>query len=382
MKQVLRVSKRLVSNHAFETAPLVPRMWTGKAALAPETYTIDVSNESMIAGPLANPQLAAKMAQVYNDVGLVLLRGQSDIGNDLAVGKQWVTVCMPHLAKYEGGANPRKGKGVDNVYEVGAPGAAYLHYHHEMAYVNESVKSLGFCCTDALEATAEDPLRGASYVSCNLGATDDVLKTSFGQKLKERGITYIRCLTNQEKFKDVKMVDGGGAVYNHWQISFGTDCPKEAQKRAESKGLVVEWGADGYMKTKFTVSGFEYFPTLDRNLLYSAIADHGSWFDTWPGMAELDYMSEYKTAHDAERPLAITYGDGSEFTLEDLETFVKVYDDNGIPLHWQKGDIAVVCNYRFAHGRLGYELQPGEKRELGVILGEMYERSGNRSHAW
>ena len=96
--------------------------------------------------------------------------------------------------------------------------AAYLHYHHEMAYVNESVKSLGFCCTDALEPTAEDPLRGASYVSCNLGATNDVLNTPFGQKLKERGICYIRCLTNQEKFKDVAMVEGGGAVYNHWQM--------------------------------------------------------------------------------------------------------------------------------------------------------------------
>ena len=66
----------------------------------------------------------------------------------------------------------------------------------------------------------------------------------------------------------------------------------------------------------------------------------------------------------------------------DLETFVKVYDDNGIPLQWQKGDIAVVCNYRFAHGRLGYECGPGEKRELGVILGEMYPRLGNREHAW
>ena len=66
----------------------------------------------------------------------------------------------------------------------------------------------------------------------------------------------------------------------------------------------------------------------------------------------------------------------------DLETFVKVYDDNGIPLQWQKGDVAVVCNYRFAHGRLGYTLQPGEKRELGVILGEMYPRLGNRDHAW
>merc|ERR1711908_200032 len=71
---------------------------------------------------------------------------------------------------------------------------------------------------------------------------------------------------------------------------------KEAQKRAEAKGLVVEWGKDGYMKTRYTVSGFEYFPQLDRNLLYSAIADHGSWFDTWPGMAELDYMKTYPDA--------------------------------------------------------------------------------------
>ena len=69
--------------------------------MAPETYTIDVSNESMIGGPQANPELAAKMEKVYNDVGLVLLRGQPEVGNDLAVGKQWVTVCMPHLAKYE-----------------------------------------------------------------------------------------------------------------------------------------------------------------------------------------------------------------------------------------------------------------------------------------
>ena len=35
---------------------------------------------------------------------------------------------MPHLAKYEGGANPRKGKGVDNVYEVGAPGVSFSSF--------------------------------------------------------------------------------------------------------------------------------------------------------------------------------------------------------------------------------------------------------------
>ena len=105
---------------SFEFKEINPRL----KALAPETYTIDVSNESMIGGPQANPELAGRRGEVYNDVGLVLLRGQPDVGNDLNVGKQWVTVCMPHLAKYEGGANPRKGKGVDNVYEVGAPGVS------------------------------------------------------------------------------------------------------------------------------------------------------------------------------------------------------------------------------------------------------------------
>ena len=66
-------------------------MWTGKAAISPETYTIDVSNESMIGGPEANPALAQKMAKVYKDVGLVLLRGAPELGNDLEVGKKWVT---------------------------------------------------------------------------------------------------------------------------------------------------------------------------------------------------------------------------------------------------------------------------------------------------
>ena len=104
--------------------------------------------------------------------------------------------------------------------------------------------------------------------------------------------------------------------------SFMTDDRAEAQKRAEAKGLVVEWGEDNYMKTKFTVSGFEYFPPLDRNLFYCAIADHGNWFDTWPGMDNLPYMSTFEATTAAERPLAMTFGDGEEMTREGKLVFV------------------------------------------------------------
>jgi hypothetical protein len=30
--------------------------------------------------------------------------------------------------------------------------------------------------------------------------------------------------------------------------------------------------------------------------------------------------------------------------------------------------LLATCNYRFAHGRSGIEVLPGEKRELGVML--------------
>ncbi len=58
------------------------------------------------------------------------------------------------------------------------------------------------------------------------------------------------------------------------------------------------------------------------------------------------------------------------------QLFVDVYDRHGSPIEWSQGDIAIVCNYRFAHGRPAITLNANEKRELGVIVGEAYSRVG------
>lgn len=82
------------------------------------------------------------------------------------------------------------------------------------------------------------------------------------------------------------------------------------------------------------------------------------------------------------RPLSITFGDDSELSEEDVRTFIDVYDHHGFPLNWEQGDVAVVCNYRFAHGRPNYTLEEGEKRELGVVLGAKYTRVGQVAGKW
>jgi hypothetical protein len=152
-----------------------------------------------------------------------------------------------------------------------------------------------------------------------------------------------------------------------------TDDPDEAIAMARSRGLEAEWGPNRLLKTRYYVSAFEYFPQLDRNLLYSSVADDGMWFDSWPKVMHLPYE---------ERPLKLTFGDDTEMTREEKQLFVDVYDRFGIPIPWKAGDIAVVCNYRFAHGRPGIHLEDGEERELGVVIGESFERIGDLPDKW
>ena len=127
------------------------------------------------------------------------------------------------------------------------------------------------------------------------------------------------------------------------------------------------------MKTRHYCSAFEYFPHLDRNVLYSSLADHGMWFDTWPLVQHLPH---------SERPLHMTFGDDTEFSPEEVLAWLDLYDQFRMPINWQRGDVGVICNYRWAHGRPSIRQHPGESRKLGVVLGDQYERVGVRSDKW
>ena len=338
-----------------------PRWWTGTPALPPASFTIDCSEYAMGEADLApDGELARRMNRVFGEIGLVYLVNTGLTG--LQAMRRFAKLVIDREMPYKGGANPRDLL-QPNVYEVGAPLQAWLHYHHEMAYIGHSPRMLGFLCHRAI------PGRGFTFVADNLQATDAILETDLGRKLRELGICYHRNLTDREAFAGAPQI----GVYNHWQKSMMTNDPDEAEAIARSRGLETEWGPNRLLKTRYYISAFEYFPQLDRNVLYSSIADDGMWFDAWPNVMHLPYD---------ERPLKLTFGDGSELSREEKQTFVDVYDRFGIPIEWSVGDIAIVCNYRFAHGRPSIHLDEGEARELGVLIGEAYERVGDLPGKW
>lgn len=338
-----------------------PRWWTGRSALPADRFTIDCDSRPMDERD-ARPdsELAFRMRETFDAIGLVRL---VNTGLDsLESMRRFAKLVVDSEMDYTGGANPR-GKLSPNVYEVGAPLEAWLHYHHEMAYIGHSTRMLAFMCVAASKS------KGPTFVSDNVKASEAILDTELGQKLRERGICYHRDLTDRDHFAGTDQT----GVYNHWQKSMLTDDPHEAESIARSRGLEVEWGPHRLMKTRCYMSAFEYFEGLDRNLLFSSVADDGMWFDAWPKVMHLP---------PEERPLKLTFGDLGELSREEKALFVDVYDRFGIPIRWQPGDIAIVCNYRFAHGRPAIHLEDGESRELGVLIGESFNRRGALPGKW
>lgn len=358
-----------------ELAPLdhivEPRWWHGTRPLAVDSYTLD-GNDFDLSDLSHDSDLGVAMRAMYDRVGLVHVTntGLGDLADMRSVAKLVIDAEM----SYDGGANPR-GNIEANVYEIGAPLSAWLHYHHEMAYVGRSTRVISFLAKDVLPPAHTDPSatrgasRGATFVSDSVAATDRLLTTDFGRKLKDLGVCYHRNLTDRDAF--VGKTEFG--VYNHWQQSFQTDDPDEAASKARDQRLAVSWGPDRLLETRYYCSAFEYFPGLDRNVLYSSLADHGMWFDTWPLVQHLPYE---------QRPLHMTFGDDSEFSVDEIQQWIDLYDEFGMPLDWSEGDVGVICNYRWAHGRPGITLADGEQRKLGVVLGNQYDRVGVVANRW
>lgn len=327
------------------------------------SFTIDCSGEDMT---YQNPRVVDRILKTFEDTGIVHLVNTGLFEHSHM--REWVNVLIKQQAEYTGGANPRKPL-EPNVYDVGAPLSAWLHYHHEMVYVSRSPSLLGIWCKYSPVKNS-----GATYFSCNNIATKAILQTELGEKLKAKDICYVRNLTDKEYYQ--KHGQDESQVYNHWQDSFDTNDMQEAEKVAHSRGLKTEWvvnGTNRYLKTKYYTSAFEYCPIQDRNVLYSSLADDFMWFDNWPGVMNVPVN---------DRPLKFTYGDDSELTQEEKQTFIDVYDQGGFPINWKQGEIVIACNYRYAHGRPAIKMEEGDKRELGVVFGGTFDRVGVVEGKW
>ena len=93
---------------AFEPLPNItePKWWTGTPAISPELFVIDGNEYRINGAPLvASKELAERMQQTFDDVGLVHVINTGL--DDLQAMRLIATQVLKNERQYEGGANPR-----------------------------------------------------------------------------------------------------------------------------------------------------------------------------------------------------------------------------------------------------------------------------------
>ena len=88
---------------------------------------------------------------------------------------------------------------------------------------------------------------------------------------------------------------------------------------------------------------------------------HGMFFDLDDRFNDLPYD---------ERPFHATWGDGTEVSSEERQTIETFYKKTNIEIDWEVGDILVLDNLWYGHGRDAFE----GYREVSVMIGDSINR--------
>lgn len=108
----------------------VPKFWTGSYpdTIDPKEIVFDCKGKL----PPADDDFKRQVHEVFERKGIVWVKNTG--AESLTELQEYVDLVIEEKRDYKGGANSRSTLEA-NFYEVGAPGIADLHYHHEMSYV-------------------------------------------------------------------------------------------------------------------------------------------------------------------------------------------------------------------------------------------------------
>ncbi|MEZ5454025.1 MAG: TauD/TfdA family dioxygenase [Thiothrix sp.] len=314
-------------------------------ALGMEDYQVDCATHA--------DDLEQAIRGQWREQGLVVLKNTGM--QHLSELQRWAEVLFQDFAAYEGGSAPRDKFG-KHVFALGdAPPTIDLCFHNEGCYLPVYPRCFVIGSTQCPQEG------GFTLLADNEKATQALLATDIGQKLRDKGMRYVRMMYDRELACELG--------YKPWQDTFFTNDPREAEQSVQAKGWDYEWLPNGHLRTSYSVDAYEYHPELDKSLFFAGLASHAAFFDQW---------HPFNTMPDEERPLNMTLGDGTPFTNQEIVDIYAAYNHASLALDWKQADLALLDNLRWAHARPAFTLQAGEERVLGVTMGMMTERVGNR----
>ena len=173
-------------------------------------------------------------------------------------------------------------------------------------------------------------------------------------KAGELGVKYIRNLSNAETSDNDHV--------KHWQNVLRCETKQEAESECQKSGYDFKWMAKDNIQLSYNKSAYIRHPTNNRKVWFNQLyANHGNFFD-------LD--DRFNHLPNDERPYHSVWGDGTELSAEERQSIKDFYKKTSIDIDWEVGDILVLDNLWYSHGRDAFE----GYREVSVMIGDSINR--------
>ena len=131
-----------------------------------------------------------------------------------------------------------------------------------------------------------------------------------------------------------------------WQIVFQTEDRSEVAEFCSRHDIAHEWLDEETLRTVQRCQGVARHPVTNETVFFNqAHLFHPSSLGAASAAGLLELFG-------ADRlPRSACFGDGSEITDEELAVVRAAFEREVIVFSWQKGDVLLLDNMRFAHGR-------------------------------
>ncbi len=224
-------------------------------------------------------------------------------------------------------STPRKGVSRKTFTATEMASDRAIALHSEMSYMSAWPRLLAF---HALEV-AED---GGATTVCNL----DEASVALGDLLtpfSEKGVLYRRCYHN--------------GIDVPWKTAFRTEDRDEVADIAAKAGMEIEWLPGNVLLTEHRAQG-------------CVEAENGAilWFNQshvfHPANQAPAAQAQLVQLLGADRlPRQSYYGDRSVILPEIVARVTDVFNSLTHEMRWQRGDVIILDNLRFAHGRMPFK---------------------------
>ena len=284
---------------------------------------------------------AAQQGEAIRDrvssAGVVLIRGF-----DISTPDTFRAVCEaiePDLKSYTGGDSPRTNL-ADKVYTSTEYDASLeVLLHNELSYAGWSPRLVFFGCLVPAREGGETPVADGREIY-------KALPKGITERFESRGIAYLQHLWH---------AGGEPGIGKSWQETFETTDREAVEAYLARSGMSFQWTAHG-LRTRAPNAAVVLHPVTGEKCWWNQA-------DQWHrGLASVktsfgagdDPRLDPATAGEETLGNHVTYGDGGEIAVPDLEAIRAVSRSMEVVFPWQAGDVMVIDNILAMHGRKPY----------------------------